>query len=78
MYILITGLLTWSVFVAELDAVRGSAVVLQARAKADKKTSVRTVSVNKCRGYFVSIAIIRIQNITIKISFDSMYYIIYL
>lgn len=40
---LITGLLTWSVFVAELDALRGSAVVLQARAKADKKNSVRTV-----------------------------------
>ncbi|XP_026805885.1 LOW QUALITY PROTEIN: ataxin-2 homolog [Rhopalosiphum maidis] len=32
-------LLTWSIFVAELDALRGSAVVLQARAKADKKNS---------------------------------------
>lgn len=39
---IITGLLTWSVFVTELDALRGSAVVLQARAKADKKNSVRT------------------------------------
>lgn len=40
--VIITGLLTWSVFVTELDALRGSAVVLQARAKADKKISVRT------------------------------------
>ncbi|KAF0766894.1 Uncharacterized protein FWK35_00009241 [Aphis craccivora] len=65
-------LLTWSVFVAELDALRGSAVVLQARAKADKKNSVRTVSVKKCRGYFVSIAIIRIKNVITRTSFDKM------
>lgn len=38
----IIGLLTWSVFVAELEALRGSAVVLQAKAKADKKISVST------------------------------------
>jgi len=38
----IIGLLTWSVFVAELEALRGSAVVLQAKAKADKKNSVST------------------------------------
>lgn len=42
MLFLITGLLTWSVFVTELDALRGSAVILQAKAKADKKNSVST------------------------------------
>lgn len=45
----------WSVFITELDALRGSAVVLQARAKADKKNLVRTyhnaLPVCKCRGY---------------------------
>lgn len=57
MLFLITGLLTWSVFVTELDALRGSAVILQAKAKADKKNSVSTyifipnkVPVWKCRG----------------------------